>query len=84
MPVLTTIKFFAFLVEKTNKTEVKLNLQQCRTVGEVRELISSEFPEIAVDLSTCMLAVNMEFQQDQDVLPEKIEEIAVIPPVSGG
>ncbi len=84
MPVLTTIKFFAFLVEKTNKTEIKLNLQQCRTVGEVRELISSEFPEIAVDLSTCMLAVNMEFQQDQDVLPEKIEEIAVIPPVSGG
>lgn len=59
-------------------------MQQCRTVGEVRELISSEFPEIAVDLSTCMLAVNMEFQQDQDVLPEKIEEIAVIPPVSGG
>lgn len=84
MPVLTTIKFFAFLAEKTNKTEVKLNLQQCRTVGEVRELISSEFPEIAIDLSTCMLAVNMEFQQDQDVLPEKIEEIAVIPPVSGG
>ncbi|PZF90380.1 molybdopterin converting factor subunit 1 [Listeria ivanovii] len=82
--MLTTIKFFAFLVEKTNKTEIKLNLQQCRTVGEVRELISSEFPEIAVDLSTCMLAVNMEFQQDQDVLPEKIEEIAVIPPVSGG
>ncbi|EFR97395.1 molybdopterin converting factor, subunit 1 [Listeria ivanovii FSL F6-596] len=84
VPVLTTIKFFAFLAEKTNKTEVKLNLQQCRTVGEVRELISSEFPEIAIDLSTCMLAVNMEFQQDQDVLPEKIEEIAVIPPVSGG
>lgn len=84
MPVLTTIKFFAFLAEKTNKTEVKLNLRQCRTVGEVRELISSEFPEIAIDLSTCMLAVNMEFQQDQDVLPEKIEEIAVIPPVSGG
>lgn len=84
MPVLTTIKFFAFLAEKTNKTEVKLNLQQCRTVGEVQELISSEFPEIAIDLSTCMLAVNMEFQQDQDVLPEKIEEIAVIPPVSGG
>ncbi|MBK2003976.1 molybdopterin converting factor subunit 1 [Listeria ivanovii subsp. londoniensis] len=82
--MLTTIKFFAFLAEKTNKTEVKLNLRQCRTVGEVRELISSEFPEIAIDLSTCMLAVNMEFQQDQDVLPEKIEEIAVIPPVSGG
>ncbi|WP_346420269.1 MoaD/ThiS family protein, partial [Listeria monocytogenes] len=32
----------------------------------------------------CMLAVNMEFQQDQDFLPEEITEIAVIPPVSGG
>ncbi|MBM5604585.1 molybdopterin converting factor subunit 1 [Listeria seeligeri] len=82
--MLTTVKFFAFLAEKTNKSEVKLNLQQCRTVGEVRELISSEFPEIAVYLSSCMIAVNMEFQQDQDVLPEKLAEIAVIPPVSGG
>ncbi|HAC3680950.1 TPA_asm: MoaD/ThiS family protein, partial [Listeria monocytogenes] len=61
--MLTTVKFFAFLAEKTHKTEVKLNLQQCQTVGEVREVISSEFPEIAVDLATCMLAVNMEFQQ---------------------
>ncbi|MBC1914983.1 molybdopterin converting factor subunit 1 [Listeria seeligeri] len=82
--MLTTVKFFAFLAVKTNKSEVKLNLQQCRTVGEVRELISSEFPEIAVDLSSCMIAVNMEFQQNQDVLPEKLAEIAVIPPVSGG
>ncbi|MDT0002666.1 molybdopterin converting factor subunit 1 [Listeria cossartiae subsp. cayugensis] len=82
--MLTTVKFFAFLAEKTHQTEVKLNLQQCRTVGEVREVISSEFPEIAVDLATCMLAVNMEFQHDEDLLPEEIIEIAVIPPVSGG
>lgn len=82
--MLTTVKFFAFLAEKTHKDVVKLNLQQCRTVGEVRELISSEFPEIAVDLAACMLAVNMEFQQDNDLLPKELEEIAVIPPVSGG
>ncbi|MCP7939722.1 molybdopterin synthase sulfur carrier subunit, partial [Listeria monocytogenes] len=31
--MLTTVKFFAFLAEKTHKTEVKLNLQQCQTVG---------------------------------------------------
>ncbi|EDO1161131.1 molybdopterin converting factor subunit 1 [Listeria innocua] len=82
--MLTTVKFFAFLAEKTKQTEVKLNIQQCETVGEVREVISSEFPEIAVDLATCMLAVNMEFQHDQDILPNEITEIAVIPPVSGG
>lgn len=82
--MLTTVKFFAFLAEKTKQTEVKLNLQQCETVGVVREVISSEFPEIAVDLATCMLAVNMEFQHDQDILPNEITEIAVIPPVSGG
>ncbi|WP_163652457.1 molybdopterin converting factor subunit 1 [Listeria sp. PSOL-1] len=80
---MTTIKFFAFLPEKIGKQEVNLNLAGCNTVGEVRDLISREFPEIAIDLAKCMIAVDMEFKQDSDVLDHP-SEIAVIPPVSGG
>ncbi|WP_246215501.1 molybdopterin converting factor subunit 1 [Listeria valentina] len=77
------IKFFAHLALKTGE-EREISLASCTYVGELRDLISSEFPEIALDLPNCMLAVNMEFKQDEDRLPETIEEIAVIPPVSGG
>ncbi|WP_088808666.1 MULTISPECIES: MoaD/ThiS family protein [Listeria] len=80
---MTTIKFFAYLTEKV-APEAALNVTGCQTVGDVRDLISSEFPEIADDLHRSMLAVNMEFKQDTDELPESILEIAVIPPVSGG
>ncbi|WP_239257282.1 molybdopterin converting factor subunit 1 [Listeria ilorinensis] len=79
----TTIKFFAYLIQKTGMEETKLNLSGCSTVGDARELISSEFPEIALDLATCMLAVDMTFRQDDELLNEP-REVAVIPPVSGG
>ncbi|EUJ33056.1 molybdopterin converting factor subunit 1 [Listeria floridensis FSL S10-1187] len=81
--MVTKIKFFAFLAEKTG-SESRINIAGANSVGELRDLISSEFPEIALDLSKCMIAINMEFKQDEDLLPEEIEEIAVIPPVSGG
>lgn len=77
------IKFFAHLALKVGE-ESQINPVGCKVVGDLRDLISSEFPEIALDLPNCMLAVNMEFKQDEDHLPETIEEIAVIPPVSGG
>ncbi len=80
---MTTIKFFAYLTEKV-APEATLNLTGCKTVGDARDLISGEFPEISDELHRCMLAVNMEFKQDVDQLPESILEIAVIPPVSGG
>ncbi|EIA19586.1 MoaD/ThiS family protein [Listeria fleischmannii] len=80
---MTTIKFFAYLTEKVSP-EGKVNASHCRTVGDLRDRISSEFPEIASDLYRCMIAINMEFKQDTDELPETIDGIAVIPPVSGG
>ncbi|MBC2020224.1 molybdopterin converting factor subunit 1 [Listeria booriae] len=80
---MTPIKFFAFLIQKAGTSEVKLDLSNCKTVADVRQLVSKEIPAIAQDMNKCMIAVNMEFQTDSTALTD-VSEIAIIPPVSGG
>lgn len=80
---MTPIKLFAFLVQKAGSAQIELDLSDCKTVADVRELVSKEIPAIEADVAKCMIAVNMEFQTDDTILTD-VAEIAIIPPVSGG
>lgn len=52
------------------------------TVGELREELIRQYPELA-RLKSLAVAVNSEYAQDGNQLKEG-DEIALIPPVSGG
>lgn len=52
------------------------------SVGELKDFLCSSFPEFG-KLSSLAVAVNSEYAQDTVVL-EAGDEIAIIPPVSGG
>ena len=52
------------------------------TVGHLRALLVQKYPELE-RLSSLAIAVNSQYATD-DVLLAKEDEIAVIPPVSGG
>lgn len=80
---MTPIKLFAFLVQKAGFSQINFDLSDCKTVADVRQLVSKEIPEIEADVAKCMIAVNMEFQADDYQLTD-VSEIAIIPPVSGG
>lgn len=62
-----------------NETRIKI---EGATIGELRVELVRQYPEIS-RLNSLMIAVNNEYANDDLVL--KVEdEIALIPPVSGG
>ena len=52
------------------------------TVGELRQELGERFPEL-MDLRSLFIAVNNDYADDDRVLMPT-DEIALIPPVSGG
>ncbi|MGI9550769.1 MAG: MoaD/ThiS family protein [Aurantibacter sp.] len=52
------------------------------SVAELKQLLAAEYPDFS-KLSSLAVAVNSEYADD-DVYLEKEDEIAIIPPVSGG
>ena len=52
------------------------------TVGELRQELGERFPEL-MDLRSLFIAVNNDYADD-DLVLKATDEIALIPPVSGG
>lgn len=78
------VKLFAYLAEKIG-SEVELSLPQQMTAAEILEKLQEQYPEHALDLQTCRVAINQTFAAADEIYEEKnVNEIAVIPPVSGG
>ena len=55
---------------------------QGRTVGSLRTALKQRYPSL-LDIRSLMIAVNNTYAAD-DVALEESDEIALIPPVSGG
>ncbi len=53
-----------------------------KSVAELKQILAVDYPDFA-KLSSLAIAVNSEYAEDNVVLT-KDDEIAVIPPVSGG
>ncbi|MCB0505881.1 MAG: molybdopterin converting factor subunit 1 [Cyclobacteriaceae bacterium] len=59
-----------------------LEVNDIATVGELKDYVMSTYPGIK-KLNSLMVAVNSEYAKDDLTLNEN-DEIALIPPVSGG
>jgi sulfur-carrier protein len=55
---------------------------QGQTVADLRAALNERFPEL-LDLRSLFIAVNNDYAED-DILLNASDEIALIPPVSGG
>ena len=55
---------------------------ELHTVGEMRQFLITRYPQLA-GLRSLFIAVNSDYADDSTVLREA-DEIALIPPVSGG
>lgn len=74
------VMLFAHLKENAGKSFMEINAAG-KTVKELRAYLEKETP--LGSLAGIMIAVNEEFAKDERVIGEK-DEIALIPPVSGG
>jgi molybdopterin converting factor subunit 1 len=62
---------------------VDINLPDSATVGALRAAIASRNVEISALLTRSQVAVNNEFADDETIVRAG-DEVALIPPVSGG
>jgi sulfur-carrier protein len=78
-----TIKLFALARELYGDDAIDVELPTGATVGELRRRLIVEIPGLVSLMSQILVAVNSEYAPDQIPLAEG-DEVACIPPVSGG
>lgn len=77
------VKLFAAAREATGSGEVEVDLPSVARVAHVRSALATQWPQLASLAERSLVAVNAEYARDQDKLAEG-DEVALIPPVSGG
>lgn len=61
---------------------IDLELPEQGTTGNLKQVLKKRYPRLK-QLASYMVAVNSEYAQDEVILTD-YDEIAIIPPVSGG
>ncbi|MER3416195.1 MAG: molybdopterin converting factor subunit 1 [Gemmataceae bacterium] len=77
------VLFFARARELAETDCLVLELPAGASLSSVRESLASRCPRLASFLGQCLFAVNKDFASDCKPL-QPGDEIAVLPPVSGG
>ena len=78
-----TVRFFAAARERARVTEHRLELPGPATVEDVSRALVAAFPALGPLMPQLRVAVDEEFAQVTDVVPDGAE-VALIPPVAGG
>lgn len=77
------IKLFAAMSELAGSSDVEAELPDGATVADLRRELAKQIPLARTLLSRSGIAVNHDFAENDQVLQAN-DEVAVIPPVSGG
>lgn len=78
-----TVKLFAFLGEELGP-EVAVDLPVHTTITDLKEALANDDQQIRTILADSRVAVNQEFVNNEQLTLTPSDEIAIIPPVSGG
>ncbi len=78
-----TIHLFAIARQRVGSPEIVVTLPKPATVGDLRRATAEQYPDLALLLPAMMVAVENAYVGD-DVTIADGNEIALIPPVSGG
>ena len=78
-----TVRFFAILRERAGVSSVELELPDGATVAAAIEKISAQHRAIGSSMERSAFAVNRAYSARDTVLRNG-DELAIIPPVSGG
>jgi molybdopterin converting factor subunit 1 len=77
------VLYFGIVRERLGCAEETLDLAPGTTVGQVTAALSERHGNLARGVASLRVAVNLEYVDSTQVLVDD-DEIAVIPPVSGG
>jgi molybdopterin converting factor subunit 1 len=77
------VKFFASFREAVGKEEVDLDLEENTDVTRLIEVLKQAHPELGTLSETLIVSVNKEYATYETRLKNG-DEVALLPPVSGG
>lgn len=78
-----TVLYFAGAKDATGKRRESIKLPEYTTIRELLSRISSTHPKIRNILNSSQIAVNYKVV-DVDAILKEADEVALLPPVSGG
>ena len=76
------IRLFATMADSAGAHQLSLQLPDHATLADVRPALERQFPRLRFSQGT-LLAVNQEYVEPARPLKDN-DEVAIIPPVSGG
>lgn len=80
-----TVLFFARSREVAGVPSIDVTLPEGSTTTELLKLLVERYPGMESVLQSCVLAVNQEYvSKDEATALQGGDEIAIIPPLSGG
>ncbi len=77
------VRLFARARDLGGADTLSVEVPEGANVAELRRIIAAVCPALAALLVRCAVAVNSDFAEDDRALSEH-DEVAVLPPVSGG
>ncbi len=77
------ILIFAGLAEAAGASAVRLEIGLPATVADAKRAFAAAYPAAAERLASCFAAINQEYADDDAVIRPG-DEVAFLPPVSGG
>ncbi|HXG49837.1 MAG TPA: MoaD/ThiS family protein [candidate division Zixibacteria bacterium] len=77
------MKFFAILRERAGAAEVVKEMPDGSTVGDLWRALQKDYPKLDVPGIRLLYAANQSYVGPEHVLSD-LDEVAFIPPVSGG
>jgi len=76
------ILLFGIAKDLVGKQKLELQLPASTTVAEFKKILQEKYPEL-IELNSIAIAINSEYAHDSHLINAH-DEIALIPPVSGG
>lgn len=76
------VKLFASARERLGAEAIRVEVDG-NTVGDLRNALTAAYPELAPILQQSLFAINTDYADDATVIHVS-DEVACIPPVSGG
>ena len=77
------ILLFANLKEIANQSSLQLDVPETTIVADIIDIVKNEIPNLVPYFESIMIAVNMTYVENSYKLNNN-DEVALIPPASGG
>ncbi len=82
--MLVRLLFFARARELAGSGETQLEVSAGSSAAEVLNIVLQKWPALQEIAGRCVMAVNQEYLEDTTMKINEGDEIALLPPVSGG